>query len=100
MSSYVVQRLDDLKHEWLRAKREHPRIAIGVVAVFGLEVDRIGANVQAGGCPGKAGLRAKDAFHITSPNVKAGDRRIAQVLCRSLTAESERVDGLFSNLWK
>ena len=36
MSGYVVQRLDHLKHEWLRAKRDHPRIALGVVAAFGL----------------------------------------------------------------
>src|SRR6185295_15950197 len=34
--SYVLQRLDDLKHEWLRARRDHPRIAIGVVTAFGL----------------------------------------------------------------
>ena len=36
MSSYVSKRLDELKHEWLRAKRDHPHIAIGVVTAFGL----------------------------------------------------------------
>src|SRR2546423_3205198 len=36
MSSYVSKRLDELTHEWLRAKRDHPHIAIGVVTAFGL----------------------------------------------------------------
>ena len=29
-------RLDELKREWLNAKREHPRLSIGVVTAFGL----------------------------------------------------------------
>ena len=29
-------RLDELKREWLHAKREHPRLTIGVVTAFGL----------------------------------------------------------------
>jgi len=36
MASYVLQHLEKLKREWLSAKREHPRIVIGVVAVFAL----------------------------------------------------------------
>jgi 1A family penicillin-binding protein len=31
-------RLDELKHQWLRARREHPRIAIGVTVAFALAV--------------------------------------------------------------
>src|SRR4249920_1390661 len=31
-------RLDELKHEWLRAKREHPRIVIGVTVAFALAI--------------------------------------------------------------
>jgi 1A family penicillin-binding protein len=38
MSWNVVNRLADLKLEWLRARREHPRIAIGVLVAFGLVV--------------------------------------------------------------
>jgi 1A family penicillin-binding protein len=36
MSFRLRERLDELRHEWLRAKREHPRLATGVVAGFGL----------------------------------------------------------------
>jgi penicillin-binding protein 1A len=36
MTFHFRNRLDELKREWLHAKHEHPRIAIGVVAAFGL----------------------------------------------------------------
>ena len=38
MSLNLRNRLDELRHEWLRAKREHPRIAIGVTVAFALAV--------------------------------------------------------------
>src|SRR5213594_3975765 len=38
MSLDFRNRLDELTHEWLRAKREHPRIAIGVTVAFALAV--------------------------------------------------------------
>jgi 1A family penicillin-binding protein len=38
MSVNLLTRLDELKHEWLRARRDHPRIAIGVTVAFALAV--------------------------------------------------------------
>ena len=38
MSLDPRNRLDELKHEWLRARREHPRIVIGVTVAFALAV--------------------------------------------------------------
>jgi 1A family penicillin-binding protein len=38
MSYKVLTRLDELKQEWLRARREHPQIAIGVTVAFSLAV--------------------------------------------------------------
>ena len=36
MTFDLRNRLDELKREWLHAKREHPRLVIGVVTAFGL----------------------------------------------------------------
>jgi len=36
MSWNVMDRLDELKREWLRTRREHPRLAIGVLVGFAL----------------------------------------------------------------